>query len=62
MQAYKIKIDAEIQLSNGYGIKAEELFIGSQTLLGKSLFGRYNVKKTKILLRACRRLFGGSRF
>lgn len=37
-QEYKIKIDAEIQLKNGYGIKATELFIGSQTLLGKSLF------------------------
>ena len=48
-QAYKVKIDAEIQLSNGYGIKAEELFIGSQTLLGKSLFDVQLLERKDIL-------------
>jgi len=34
---YNIPIDLEIALTNGYGVKAEELFMDTQTLLGKSL-------------------------
>ena len=34
---YNIPIDLEIALTNGYGIKAEELFMDTRTLLGKSL-------------------------
>ncbi|WP_158096006.1 phosphoribosyl-dephospho-CoA transferase MdcG domain-containing protein [Cloacibacillus sp. An23] len=50
-QKHRVKIDAEVQLRNGYGIKADELFIGSQTLLGKSLcdvrlFNRENIIET----------------
>ena len=32
-----VDADIEIELTNGYGVKAAELFIGSYTLLGKSL-------------------------
>lgn len=48
-QEYKVKIDAEIQLKNGYGIKATELFIGSQTLLGKSLFDIQLLERKNII-------------
>lgn len=34
---FNIPIDLEIALTNGYGIKAEELFMDTRTLLGKSL-------------------------
>ncbi len=34
---YNIPIDLEIALTNGYGIKAKELFMDTRTLLGKSL-------------------------
>jgi malonate decarboxylase holo-[acyl-carrier-protein] synthase len=34
---YDIPIDLEIALTNGYGIKAVELFMDTKTLLGKSL-------------------------
>lgn len=37
-QQYDVSIDMEVQLDNGYGIKAKELFIGSYTLLGKGLY------------------------
>ena len=37
-QQYDVSMDVEVQLKNGYGVKAKELFIGSSTLLGKGLF------------------------
>lgn len=47
-QEMSVKADMEVQLKNGYGVKAQELFIGSTTLMGKSLydvklFGRQEV-------------------
>lgn len=47
-QEMNVKADMEVQLKNGYGVKAQELFIGSTTLMGKSLydvklFGRQEV-------------------
>lgn len=48
-QEYDVSIDIEIQLENGYGIKAQELFIGSHTLLGKSLFDVQLLERTNVI-------------
>ena len=47
---YSRRIDLEIMLPNGYGIKAAELFMDTKTILGKSLFDVKLFKKTKILV------------
>lgn len=46
---YNINVDIEIALKNGYGIKAAELFIGSYTLLGKSLTDVQLLKRNEVL-------------
>lgn len=48
-QQYGVSIDIEVQLKNGYGIKASELFIGSYTLLGKSLFDVQLLERTTVV-------------
>ncbi|MCF0248178.1 MAG: hypothetical protein HUJ86_06190 [Synergistes sp.] len=48
-QTRGVSVDIEIQLKNGYGIKAHELFIGSHTLLGKSLFDVRLLERTEVI-------------
>ncbi|MDO4560636.1 MAG: malonate decarboxylase holo-[acyl-carrier-protein] synthase [bacterium] len=48
-QARGVSVDIEIQLKNGYGIKAQELFIGSHTLLGKSLFDVQLLERAEVI-------------
>lgn len=44
-----ISIDIEVELPDGYGVKAAELFAGARTVLGKSLTGVSILDKEKVL-------------
>jgi phosphoribosyl-dephospho-CoA transferase len=43
-----IPMDVEVELADGYGVKAEELFMGARTVLGKSLTGVGILDKEKV--------------
>ncbi len=54
---YDTKIDLEIDLPNGYGIKATELFMETETVLGKGLFDVKLIPK-KDIIKTINDLFG----
>ena len=48
-QRFRVAIDLEVELGNGYGIKAAELFQPTRTVLGKSLTDVQLLKKEAVL-------------
>lgn len=44
----QLKIDIEVSLPNGYGIKAQELLMKTQTILGKSLTDVKLLKRSQV--------------
>jgi phosphoribosyl-dephospho-CoA transferase len=47
---YNTKIDLEIDLPNGYGVKGAELFMETQTVLGKGLYDVKLITKKDIII------------
>jgi len=48
-EKYNVRIDLEIDLPNGYGVKSEELFLETETVLGKGLFDVKLIPKRDII-------------